>query len=267
MAKIETGAQLAQACLDLAICYDTRYVLGCIGAPMNEANKNRYLDFYAFNRQDWRKQVIQSCKDDTFGFDCVCMIKSLLWGWNGDADRIYGGAVYAGNGVPDIGADEIIKVCKDVSTDFTGIVPGELVWMKGHVGIYVGDGLVVECTYRWRDGVQRTALWNLGKKSGFNGRTWTKHGKLPYVTYEAAAPTVKNDYAMDFTKSLAGTYRVDSTIGLKLRSGANTQKHIWQTMPDGSKFTCYGYHTGAWLYGVSASGVTGFCYSGYLKKT
>lgn len=267
MIKIETARQLAQACLDVAINYDTFYVLGCCGSPLSERNKNRYMDAHSFNRKASRKNVLLYCNKDDFGFDCVCLIKALLWGWSGNSDKVYGGAVYLANGVPDIGADEMIKVCKDVSTDFTSIQPGELLWCKGHVGIYVGDGLAVECTYRWNDGVQRTAVLNIGKKDGFYGRKWTKHGKLPYVTYDAVTPQIKNDYARQFSKALAGTYRICSNIGLKLRSGANTQKPILQTMPDGSSFTCYGYHTGKWLYGISASGQEGFCHSDYLKKT
>ena len=74
------------------------------------------------------------------------------------------------------------------------------------------------------------------------------------------------DFAKTFTKDLAGTYRVNSVIGLKLRTGASTLKKIIETMPNGSKFTCYGYHTGSWLFGVSASGKQGFCHKSLLKK-
>lgn len=266
MCKIETAAQLAKACQEAATKYDTVYVLGCCGAPLTEKNKKRYLDAQAFNRKSAREKVIRQSNQNTFGFDCVCMIKSLLWGWNADPQKTYGGAVYLANGVPDIGADEMLRVCKDVSADFSTIQVGELLWCKGHVGIYVGNGLAVECTYRWADGVQLTAVENMGKKSGINGRNWTKHGKLPYVTYEKQTGPVKNDYARQFTKKRAGFYRVNSGGGLKLRSGASTQKPILETMPNGSKFTCYGYHTGAWVYGISASGKEGFCHSDYLVK-
>ena len=78
----------------------------------------------------------------------------------------------------------MINACNDVSTDFRSIQVGEAVWIPGHIGIYIGDGLAVECTPAWKDGVQITAVHNIGKKSGYNGRSWTKHGKLPYVAYE-----------------------------------------------------------------------------------
>ncbi|MCD7711754.1 MAG: LysM peptidoglycan-binding domain-containing protein, partial [Firmicutes bacterium] len=54
-------------------------------------------------------------------------------------------------------------------------------------GVYVGDGLAVECTTAWDGGVQVTAVRNIGSVSGYNSRAWTKHGKLPYVEYMAAA--------------------------------------------------------------------------------
>ena len=156
---------------------------------MNEQNKDRYISALSFNRQTAREVKIKSATPSTFGFDCVCFIKGLLWGWSGDKAKVYGGATYTANGVPDIDADQMMNVCADVSEDFSNIQVGEVVWIPGHIGIYIGDGLTVECTHRWKDGVQITAVHNIGTKSGYNGRTWTKHGKLPYVTYAAESNT------------------------------------------------------------------------------
>lgn len=167
----------------VATDYKTLYVLGCFGAPMNDKNKKRYSSNYSYNAQADRKKMIESATADTFGFDCVCFIKGILWGWNGDQSKVYGGAGYAVNGVPDIGADTMITKCTDLSTDFSSIEIGEAVWMKGHIGVYIGGGLAVECTPKWKNGVQITAVGNIGNKAGYNTRTWTKHGKLPYITY------------------------------------------------------------------------------------
>ena len=68
-----------------------------------------------------------------------------------------------------------------MTTDFSKIEVGEAVWMEGHIGVYVGDGLAVECTPRWDNKVQITACNR--NVAGYNRRNWTKHGKLPYVTY------------------------------------------------------------------------------------
>lgn len=97
---------------------------------------------------------------------------------------------------------------------------------------------------------------------------YDKNGTAVYTNApEAKAETaVKIDAAQSFTKSYAGNYRVNSAIGLKLRAGGSTTKKIIETMPNGSEFFCYGYHTGSWLYGISASGKQGFCHKSYLKK-
>ena len=178
---IKTATELANMCKKIATEYKTLYVMGCFGAPMTPKNKERYCTNHSYNKRQARTKMIKSATSDTFGFDCVCLIKGILWGWNGIKYRIYGGAAYATNGVPDIGANTIIKKCNGISTDFSSVEIGELLWKSGHVGIYIGDGLAVECTPAWDNCVQITAC-NCDKE-GYHRRDWTKHGKLPYVEY------------------------------------------------------------------------------------
>lgn len=165
--------------LKYAASVKTIYIKGCFGAPMTNANKKRYTNNLVYNKL--RANMINACTPDTFGFDCVCLIKGILWGWTGDRTKQYGGAIYCSNGVPDVGADGILKYCKDVSTNFANIQPGEVVWMSGHVGVYIGDGKVIECSPKWTNNVQYSNLGNLGYKTG-NYRVWKKHGVLPWVT-------------------------------------------------------------------------------------
>ena len=186
MATMKSKTFIEKA-IDIAKNYKTLYVMGCFGAPMNDKNKERYSSNNSYNRQPERTVMIKSATPDTFGFDCVCMIKGLLWGWCGDNSKTYGGAKYASNGVPDTNADGMIRKCKDVSTNFSNIVPGEVVWKSGHIGIYIGNGLAVEATPAWENKVQITAVANIGYKKGYKARWWTKHGKLPYVEYEEQA--------------------------------------------------------------------------------
>lgn len=192
MATVMTNTEFVKKLKSAATDYKTLYVLGCFGAPMNAANKKRYTNNYEYNRDPKRTAMINAASADTFGFDCVCLIKAILWGWYGDKNKVYGGATYKSNDVPDIGADQMIKVCSGVSTDFSNLVPGEAVWMEGHIGVYIGDGLAVECTPKWENKVQITAC-NC-TKSGYNRRNWTKHGKLPYIDYTAKVdiPVVDN---------------------------------------------------------------------------
>lgn len=202
---LKTGKELAIAARQVAENYTTIYVKGCFGWPMNRANKNRAIASYAYNAKKDREGKILECQEDTFGFDCVCLVKALLWGWKGDAYHNYGGCTYASNGVPDKNEKQMIDLCLDVSDVFSSIQPGEVVWMPGHIGIYIGDGLAVECTPKWKDGVQITAVHNIGKKVGYNGRNWVKHGKLPYLTYEDVPKNLFTLTLQELTKGMKGS--------------------------------------------------------------
>ena len=281
---IKTAKELATAAEVVAKNYKTLYVMGCFGAPLNANNKARYTTNHNYNKKAARTAMIQAASADTFGFDCVCLIKGLLWGWSGDTSGTYGGAKYASNGVPDIGADSMIRKCTDLSTDFSNIEVGEAVWCEGHIGIYIGNGLAVECTPSWANCVQITAC-NCNK-DGYNRRNWMKHGKLPYVTYTveeekvekvekpASTPAVKaTEGAQFFLKSLAGTYKVTARNGLNVRHGAGITKAKMVAIPYGTKVQCYGYYSTSlgvkWMYiQFTYEGVqyTGFASSEYLGK-
>ena len=186
-----TAKELVEKAIDIAKNYNTVYMWGVFGAPVSESviagKTKQYPSWYTSAKQTSFRKLIGK---GYFGFDCVCLIKAILWGWIGDSSKSYGGAKYASNGVPDIGADAMITKCYEVSTKFSGMAPGEVVWCKGHIGLYIGDGFAVECTPAWANKVQITAVKNIGTKAGYNARTWTKHGKLPYVTYDGTVDTV-----------------------------------------------------------------------------
>ena len=197
--------------------YKTVYMNGVFGSPVSESiitQKTAQLPgWYTPERQAYLRSIIGK---GYYGFDCICFIKGLLWGWNGDASKVYGGAVYGSNGVPDITEGQMLSKCTDVSTDFSNITPGEYLWLQGHCGIYLGDGLAVECTPKWNGGVQVTTVLNIGAKSGYNGRTWAKHGKLPYIIYTAEnkpeIPSV-NQITITFDVLRPGERRGDPQIG------------------------------------------------------
>lgn len=181
------ASELVQKHIDVAKNYKTVYMWGVFGAPVTEQlireKAAQYPSWYTPQRQAaFRALIGKGC----FGFDCVNLTKGLLWGWNGNKNAYYGGAKYAANGVPDVSADGLIAKCKDVSaTGWDKLLPGEGLWMPGHWGTYIGDGLAVECTPAWKNGVQITAVGNIGQKAGYNVRQWSKHGILPWVEYDA----------------------------------------------------------------------------------
>lgn len=283
------ASELVSKALSIAKNRKTLYVMGCFGAPMTAANKKRYTTNHSYNKAAARVKMINAASADTFGFDCVCLIKGILWGWNGDQNKTYGGAVYASNGVPDIGADQMINKCPDASTTgWASMEPGEVVWTTGHIGIYIGDGLAVECTPKWDNCVQVTAVANIGSKSGYNARTWKKHGHIPYVEYDGktvevpstpAVPSQSNKevkatgVAKSFDKAIAGAYTVTASSGLNVRNAAGTANKILVTISKGTKVNNYGYYTEVngvkWLYiKFTYKQVTyiGFASSAYLKR-
>lgn len=283
------ASELVSKALSIAKNRKTLYVMGCFGAPMTAANKKRYTTNHSYNKAAARVKMINAASADTFGFDCVCLIKGILWGWNGDQNKTYGGAVYASNGVPDIGADQMITKCPDASTTgWASMEPGEVVWTTGHIGIYIGDGLAVECTPKWDNCVQVTAVANIGSKSGYNARTWKKHGHIPYVEYDGktvevpstpAVPSQSNKevkatgVAKSFDKAIAGAYTVTASSGLNVRNAAGTANKILVTISKGTKVNNYGYYTEVngvkWLYiKFTYKQVTyiGFASSAYLKR-
>lgn len=283
------ASEFVAKAIDIAKNYKTLYVMGCFGAPMTAANKKRYIAHHEYNRRAARTAMINAASTDTFGFDCVCLIKGILWGWRGDASRQYGGSGYAINGVPDVSANGMIAKCKDASkTGWDKLDPGEVVWCEGHIGIYIGDGLAVECTPSWANKVQITAVGNIGAESGYKTRKWTKHGHLPYVEYDTAAAPVKpsapppaaptevraSGVAKSFDRSLAGTYTVTaSSLNVRDKPGADDKIKVLVAIPKGTRVRNYGYFTMVgkvrWLYvQFTYKGVTytGFCSGDWLKK-
>lgn len=164
------ATEFVTALTTIATQYKTVYAWGMFGSQITKksvtAKAKQYPNWY-----DGRSfGSLYKSDPPVYGFDCIGLIKAVLWGWNAST-----GAKYASNGVPDVSADGMIWLCSEVSSDVTDISVGEFVWMRGHCGVYIGDGKVVESTPIWKNGVQITAL---------TARKWTKHGKLPYVSYD-----------------------------------------------------------------------------------
>lgn len=184
--------------ISCATDYNTMYVSGCFGAPLISSTIERYINKNSYNKKI--ENLIRKCAKDydehgkiTFGFDCVCLVKGILWGWYGNEKHIYGGAVYKKNDIPDFGVNSLYKYCTGWSNNFDKIIPCEIVWLSGHCGIYVGNGNVVECTPKWDNKVQIRKL---------SDRNWKRHGKLNFINYNNYTAT---DY-LKCKRIFLGTY-------------------------------------------------------------
>jgi len=134
--------------------------------------------------------------------DCVLSVKGILWGFSANKSKTKGGAIYCSNGVADFTCDKGLNYCTDVSRDFSNLVPGEYLCMKGlkdskgkaisHTGIYLGNGKVFECTTGW--GTNRCIISDIDNKGtrSYKGvkniYSWTYHGKLQWIDYENTPP-------------------------------------------------------------------------------
>lgn len=119
--------------------------------------------------------------------DCSGLIKGILWGY---PDK----GKYASNGVPDSNANNIIAThCTGVTSDMSKLRKGMVVWLSGHIGIYCGDGVVVEASPRWENGIQRTypVGCSTPNKHHLNQRKWSKCGYLTWVDYSTTADLTK----------------------------------------------------------------------------
>lgn len=102
--------------------------------------------------------------------DCVGLIKG--YGWL-DAESMSIG--YATNGMPDYGANQMYYSASESGTiDTIPEIPGLAVWHDGHIGVYIGNGYVIEAMGT-KYGVVKTEL---------EGRGWTHWLKIEYINYD-----------------------------------------------------------------------------------
>lgn len=125
--------------------------------------------------------------------DCIGLIKGYLWCDNAeDLTPTY-------NAAQDKSANAMYNACKERGTLATmPDIEGILVFMSGHVGVYIGGGYVIEAR-GFSTGVVKTKL---------AGRGWTKWGKCPYITY-VAKTTASSKPATSSTPAASAKKSVD----------------------------------------------------------
>jgi len=150
------------------------YWYGCFGntatASLLSAKRKQYPGYYDTSKYKvgFTHQYGQRVHD------CVGLIKGYLWSETATSTPKY-------NSAQDVSANGMLGKCKERGKISTiPELPGVLVFMSGHVGVYIGGGYVIEA--RGHDhGVVKTKLKN---------RPWTDWGKCPYITYSTTSNTV-----------------------------------------------------------------------------
>lgn len=145
------------------------YVWGTFGTVLtNEAFVSKLAqypegvgNYESFIREHWlgRRTV-----------DCAGLIKSYCW-YDGETQTI----AYAANGMPDLSANQFYYTASESGTiDTIPELPGLAVWHDGHIGVYIGNGEVIEAMGT-KYGVVKTQL---------AGRNWSHWLKIPGIHYD-----------------------------------------------------------------------------------
>ena len=102
--------------------------------------------------------------------DCVGLIKGYGW-LSTDTMTID----YGTHGMPDVGANEMYySATRKGEIATMPDTPGLAVWKPGHIGVYIGNGEVIEAMGT-KYGVVKTQLEGCG---------WTHWLEVPYINYE-----------------------------------------------------------------------------------
>ena len=143
------------------------YWYGCFGqkasAALYENKRKQYPKMYTAT--NFLQQLGQKVHD------CIGLIKGYMWTENADDTN----PKYCSNGFADMSANMFYSHCKRKSTDMSKLpeVPGIAVFMNGHVGIYIGNGEVIEARGH-AYGVVKTKL---------KDRKWTKWAYIEEIQY------------------------------------------------------------------------------------
>ncbi len=156
----------------------TVYMWGCYGQLLTEDLIKRKAEQYPNRFSFARQTTLSICAEekDYYACDCAGLIKNCLWGGFGNRLKY--------SALSDLGTESMKKAATT-----SGVIsslpetPGVIVYKKGHIGVYVGNGYVIECTLGSRgDGVVKTKLGTAG---------WTDWFYAPGITYSATPPVKK----------------------------------------------------------------------------
>ncbi len=148
------------------------YVWGTFGGVLTESMFAYKLQQYPegvgnyadFIRENWLGRRTS---------DCMGLVKGYGW-----LDASDGTIKYATNGMPDFSADQMYRVAVSLGAEHGAMedipeIPGLVLWMDGHTGVYVGNGYAIEAIGT-KYGVVRTEIENRGWKAWY---------EIPYITY------------------------------------------------------------------------------------
>ena len=144
------------------------YVWGSHGAVLTEAKLQEYISIFGSHVSD-KQDYIRSHWMGRRTSDCVGLIKGYGW-YNNETGQIE----YGSNGMQDVTADGMYAAATVKGPMSTmPEIPGLALWQSGHIGVYIGNGWVIQAANTY-DGVIKTKL-------SYNH--WQAWLKVPYINY------------------------------------------------------------------------------------
>ena len=120
-------------------------------------------------------------------FDCVGLIKCFMW-----HDYSEKNASYYNKEVPDKNETGFFNEATEKgSIDTIPEIPGLMVYQPGHIGVYLGNGQVIEATAAFDKKIVITYFKGNHPDTSYKRTTWTYWFKMPYLTYDAVSEAPK----------------------------------------------------------------------------
>ncbi len=211
---------------------------------------------------------------EKISWDCSNLGKSIIWSKGSIVNNYTVNnfqRVDTSCGLGDWSTETIYSKAPNPSTDFSSIIPGEWLYMSGHIGYYIGDGQVVECTTGWgANAVIKSQIDKNGNRSwnGSGNGKWIAHWKAPWIDYSTSASSV-----------IAETYPSYCTVTITKDTGAQVWSIPCSNSTDDSSVLlgtltkgttvdalemCLN-KVGNYYYKISYNGADGYIWCNYTK--
>lgn len=144
------------------------YVWGTYGQVLTPSLLQSKINQYPSQVGNYQNTIRQKWLNKKTA-DCIGLIKAYMWDKNGKITY---------NPSTDVNTGMMYNRAKEKgSINTMPEIPGIAIYKQGHIGVYVGDGQVIEA-HNTSKGVIKTPL------KGAGSTAWTHWLKVPYIEYE-----------------------------------------------------------------------------------
>lgn len=241
--KKPTNKSLADFCLEKAEARSV-YMWGEYGRPLTERSIAALAKKYPLRYTEKRLEKLRGLVGKGYiGCDCCGLYKAFLWSDGGSSPLRFRKAT-------DRNSSEMFSAAAERGKlpDLPEI-PGLILYMPNHCGVYVGKGIAVECTLgAFGDGIVKTPVRDRG---------WTHWLKMPEIDYG------------ERSESMIVPKKTVDTVALRSEpSSVRGKRHFY--IPEDTLVSVLAekvaFADGLDWDEVECDGVRGFCAERYLRR-